>query len=222
MSELVTGQGGQVVGQAFFKLNAIREDFDDLISNIRQIDPDVIFCNLVGPSISLFYQAYAAAGLDPAKMPIVSLTTSEISIQDMGPANAIGHITAASYFQSVETEANRMTLDRFGKWIDRPFVTDMGWEAAYSQVRMVCDAIAKTGTPHVEQIRAALLDASYDAPQGRIRIDEETNHTYLWPRIGRANSEGQFDIVQESGAIVKPDPYLTSHQDVAGDMIYEI
>jgi branched-chain amino acid transport system substrate-binding protein len=33
----------------------------------------------------------------------------------------------------------------------------------------------------------------------------------LHPRIGRANANGQFDILEEAQSWVRPDPYLVSH-----------
>jgi len=44
-----------------------------------------------------------------------------------------------------------------------------------------------------------------------VRIDEHNHHTYLRPRIGRVNGQGQFDILQEAERWVRPDPYLVSH-----------
>jgi branched-chain amino acid transport system substrate-binding protein len=51
----------------------------------------------------------------------------------------------------------------------------------------------------------------YDAPQGRVRIDEHNNHTYLHPLIGRVNARGQFDIIGRAPGRVKADPYVVSH-----------
>lgn len=45
------------------------------------------------------------------------------------------------------------------------------------------------------------------APQGLIKIDEDTGHTHLWPRIGKVNAHGQFDVIREAVSSVKPDPY---------------
>ena len=57
------------------------------------------------------------------------------------------------------------------------------------------------------ELLANLRDFEFDAPQGRVRIDPENNHTYLWPRIARLDREGKFQIVWNPGVRVKPDPY---------------
>jgi branched-chain amino acid transport system substrate-binding protein len=56
-----------------------------------------------------------------------------------------------------------------------------------------------------------VLGSEYEAPQGRVRIDPSNHHTCLYPRIGRANSRGQFTIVREATRSVHPDPYLVTH-----------
>lgn len=220
LAELVSIYGGSVVEEAFFKLDAPRADFEDVIERIKRTNPDVIFCNLVGPTVSHFYRAYAAANLNPAQMPIVSLTTNETHIQEMGVEFGVGHITAAPYFQSVDTAANRDALARFQTWIDQPFVTNMGWEATYNQFKLLFRAIAQIGSIDVELLSKTLPTIEHEAPQGRISLDAETNHTYLWPRIGRVNKSGQFDILEESKMRVRPDPYLTRQQKVAWSLAH--
>ena len=60
-------------------------------------------------------------------------------------------------------------------------------------------------------LRPIVLGSEFDAPQGHVVIDSDSNHTNLWTRLGRVNERGQFDIIRESLQSVKPDPYLVSH-----------
>ena len=53
-----------------------------------------------------------------------------------------------------------------------------------------------------------------------IRIDQLNQHTGLYPRIGMANENGQFTIVQESRRIVDPDPYMTNQ--IQGDWVTKL
>ena len=46
-------------------------------------------------------------------------------------------------------------------------------------------------------------------------VEGRSQHTYLHPRIGRVNRAGGFDIVRESDAAVRPDPYMVE-PEVAG------
>ena len=69
-------------------LVASEQDFAAVVADIRAKAPDFVFSTLVGDSTAAFYRAYAQAGLDPRKMPIASLTTSEIELGQMGAAAA--------------------------------------------------------------------------------------------------------------------------------------
>lgn len=210
MSEIVAENGGEIVGRCYFKLHEERSAFDKLVQDIKRKSPDVIFCNFVGESITHFYQAYAEAGLDPTQMPIASLTTSEVDIQGMGAAAGVGHITSAPYFQSIDTVENRDFIERMKASLGSDTVACMCSEAAYFQVQIVAESMRRVQTDCIDQLRPAVLGSAFNAPQGPIKIDPNNAHTYLWPRIGRAKQDGQFEILAESKNAVQPDPYLTS------------
>ncbi len=80
-------------------------------------------------------------------------------------------------------------------------------EAAYFQVHLAMRALARCGSDDPERVLKELRDSEFDAPQGRVRIDPENNHTYLWPRIARLDKFGRFQTVWNPGVRIKPDPY---------------
>ncbi len=211
MSEMIIERSGEVIGERYFKLDAPRSVYGQLVKDIKAKRPDVIFCNLVGESIGYFYQAYAEAGLDPKAMPIASLTTSESDILAAGIETGIGHFTSATYFQSIDGERNRRCVERYRARFGAGQVTNMCWESAYVQVHLVAEALRETGSDDVDKLLPAILGREFDAPQGRIRVDPENGHSYLWPRIGRGRADGLFDIIRESSYPIKPDPYFVSH-----------
>ena len=181
------------------------------MSDVRKLQPDVIFSTVVGEATAYFYQAYADAGFDPKTMPIASLTTSEAEIKLMGADVACGHVTAAPYFEAVDTADNRSFVARYKKRFGEDEPTNLCVEAAYFQVHVFARALAEVNSMDPDVLRPVVLGSEFDAPQGRITIDGDSNHTTLWTRLGRANKAGQFDIVKESLQSVKPDPYLISH-----------
>ena len=211
MSEMVQKHGGEVIERGYLKLDAKRLAYKRLVADIKRRRPDVIFCNFVGEGIVHFYQAYAEAGLDSRTMPIASLTTSESDIQAMGVDAGSGHITSATYFQSQGGAQNDACMTRYAARFGDDVTTNMCWEAAYFQVQIVAEALRRTNTDEVDILRPAILDAEFDAPQGRVRIDPDNAHTHVWPKIGRARSDGQFEILLASEFAIRPDPYLASY-----------
>lgn len=208
MRNVLRQGGGEVVGERFFDLDTCAEGFRDVVQEILGLKPDAIFSTVVGQSCIEFYRAYHAAGGDGLICPIASLTTNEGEISAIGADAAVGHITAAPYFRSISSPANRRFLKsyerKFGSIID---VTSC-CEATFSQMHLFAAALEETGDMDTDSLREALLGAAFDAPQGPIKIDLDNNHTYLQSRIATVDAAGEFVIDCKVRRAIKPDPYL--------------
>jgi branched-chain amino acid transport system substrate-binding protein len=211
MSDLIAEHGGEKVAEVYLPLDASWESYVTVAKKIKATSPDFIFSTVVGYGTALLHRAYAQVRLDPAKMPIASLTTCEAEVRQMGVAIAEGHITSAPYFQSVDTEHNKACVAKFKSRFGEDEVTNMCWEAAYFQTHLLADAMRRVNGDNVADLLRVLPGSEFAAPQGRVRIDEHNHHAYLRPRIGRVDSTGQFDILQKAENWVRPDPYLISH-----------
>ena len=206
-------KGGKKLGERYVALDAQERDFVQIAEDIRRRQPDFIFSTVVGRTTRMFYQAYADAGLDPSTMPIASICTSEPEVAEMGSRIAQGHYTAAPYFRSLPSAANRRALDKFVRLFGDRVEPNMSWEAAYFQVHLFAGAFRLAGSTEHTALLTHVLGSEFDAPQGRVRVDPVTHHTRLFPRIGRVGANGQFTILAESAGGVDPDPYLTRHSD---------
>lgn len=202
-------RGAEVVGETYVSLRAQRKDFLPIIRDIRRTRPDVIFSTVVGDSTVHLYQSYSDAGFDPKTLPIASLTTTEAEIRAMGFDVGEGHITAASYFQNIDSASNASFVSRFKKRFGADEPTNMCVEAAYFQVHFFARALALTNSMETNLLRPVVLGSEFEAPQGKVAINASCSHADLWSCIGRANRAGQFDIVARSKAAVAADPYLT-------------
>ncbi|HUN98098.1 MAG TPA: transporter substrate-binding domain-containing protein [Bradyrhizobium sp.] len=207
MADLVTQGRGKVLDEIYVPLYPEGKDFEKIISRIKKTSPDVIFSTVVGSGTSMLYRAYRAAGFDPARMPIASLTTSEAELAEMGAEAGEGHITAAPFFETLSSPTARRFVSGFKDRYGAEAPVTAGAESAYFQVHLAMRAVAKCGSDDTEQVLINLRDSEFDAPQGRVRIDSENNHTFLWPRIARIDRMGRFQIVWNPGVRVRPDPY---------------
>ncbi|GLK66882.1 transporter substrate-binding domain-containing protein [Hansschlegelia plantiphila] len=212
MSDFVVQSRGKVVDEIYLPLNADAGDLKRTIKRIGDLRPDVVFSTIVGQATAPFYAAYAEAGFSPATMPIASLTTSEADVVEMPAGVAEGHISAATFFATLGTPAARKFVSayrlRFGA--DAPIPSAA--EAAYFQTHLAAAALERAGTDDPRRVLAEVKEIEFDAPQGRVRIDADNHHTYLWPRVARLDSEGRFQIVWNPGVRVKPDPYCVSQR----------
>lgn len=212
MSDLVLQRpNSRKLGERYVTLDASEKDFQLIMADIRNKRPDFIFSTVVGDSTASLYRAYAESGLDPKTMPIASLTTSEAEISQMGADVALGHFTAAPYFQSINSDTNKRCIERLSQRFGSDCVPNMCWEAAYFQTHIYANAYRHAGDDDIDRIMPHILGSEFEAPQGRVRVDPTNHHTSLYPRIGVANSKGQFTIVREATRPVHPDPYMVTH-----------
>jgi branched-chain amino acid transport system substrate-binding protein len=207
MGDFVAQGKGKVLDEIYIPLYPAEKDFEKVITRIKKTSPDVIFSTVVGSGTATLYRAFRAAGFDPARMPIASLTTSEAEVAEMGVEAAEGHITAAPFFETLSSPAAKRFVGSFKEKYGGTAPVTAGAEASYFQLHLAMRAVAKCGTDDPEHVLSNLRDAEFDAPQGRVRIDPENNHTYLWPRIARLDRNGRFQAVWNPGVRVKPDPY---------------
>ena len=209
MRDVVEQHGGEILDEVYLPIDAGAAELNDVLQDIRAVQPDVVFSTLVGESARCFYGLYADQGFDAARMPIASLSMAEEEIRLIGPERCVGHITAATYFQSLSNPQNAHFLDlwrrRFG---DRPTST---WsEMAYTQVHLFARALQRTGSLDTRRLVEAVRAVRFDSPEGPVSVDPDNNHCVLTPRIGVCRADGQFDVVWESSEPVKPDPYLST------------
>src|SRR4029079_4605106 len=208
MRDLVESYGGKIVDEVYVPMAATEARLREIVVRAKDLAPDVIFSTVVVRPAQIFDRRYREAGLDPAAMPIASLTMAEGEVREIGAALCEGHIAAATYFGSLQGPTNRRFADSFKSEFgaDRPISM---WSAgAYAQVHLFALALARAGTLDTQRLVEAALGLSFDAPEGQIQIDPDNSHTWLTPRIGRVRSDGGFDVVWEAKAAVKPDPYL--------------
>jgi len=210
VTDFVVQSKGKILDELYVPVEAKPEDFKRVIQQVQKLKPDVIVSSVVGVGVNYLYQAYAAAGLDPAIVPIAAAATSEADVVAMAPGIAAGHYTSTVFFETLQTPAAQLFVAaykaRFGA--DAP-VTACA-EAAYFQILMYAQALEAGGTDNPDVIIQYLQGMEFDAPQGRVKIDPTTHHTELWPRIGKIGANAQFDIVWESDSRVKPDPYFVA------------
>jgi urea transport system substrate-binding protein len=201
--------GGQVVGDEYAALGTT--EFITIINKIKAAKPDFVLSNLVGDSIPAFYRQFKDAGIKATDITIMAYPTTEEEIQAMGPEYAEGHFSSFNYFQSVDTPENKAFVEQFKKMFGDSRVTNGVMEAAYLQTFFMAQAMAdilKAGKEiNTGTLREATRGQEFNAPQGKVKIDPDNYHTYLYSRIGKWKADGQAEIVFATKSAVKPIPW---------------
>lgn len=212
MRELFEQAGGEIVDEIYLPFHATAEDFERVMQRVRETAPDAIYSTIVGSDIPSLHRAYRQAGFDPARLPIVSLATNEVDVQAMTDEEAEGHISAAPWFSTLQTPASQAFVSRYRARFGEGAAITAGAEAAYFQVHLFAQAARRAADDSVQALREALAGARFDAPQGTVQIDPQTQHTWLWPRLARLDDRRQFQLVLESAEAVPPSPYMVDYQ----------
>ncbi|MDF2491140.1 MAG: amino acid transporter substrate-binding protein [Pseudomonas sp.] len=212
MRELFEQAGGEIVDEIYLPFHATAEDFERVMQRVRETAPDAIYSTIVGSDIPSLHRAYRQAGFDPARVPIVSLATNEVDVQAMTDEEAEGHISAAPWFSTLQTPASQAFVSRYRARFGEGAAITAGAEAAYFQVHLFAQAARRAADDSVQALRETLAGARFDAPQGTVQIDPQTQHTWLWPRIARLDDRRQFQLVLESAEAVPPSPYMVDYQ----------
>lgn len=206
--DFVVANGGEIVGEEYLGLRACHKDYAPIMRDIRNKMPDVIFSTVVGNSTAHLYQSYVDFGFDPKNTPIASLTTTEAEIFNMGFDVGEGHISAASYFEGLENDSSTSFSRQYKNLYGADEATNVCIETAYVQVKMFAQTLEMTNTTFTDVMRANMLGATYEAPQGSVSIDLLSGHANVWSRVARANRNGRFDVIYTSNAPIVADPYL--------------
>ncbi len=195
----------KIVGHA--NLPPGEKNFKPIIEEIRQQRPAVVL-NTIGPNdAGPFFQAFQSAEPGPGTIPILSFNLGENDIRRIGAQWLAGHYVGGDYFQSIDTEANRIFIkrfqDRFGT--DRP--VDNAMMAAHMGVHLWAKAIRETLDADPETIRKQLGELSMASPGGILYLDRKNRHTWKIARIGRIDDNGRIRVVWSSGRPIPPRPF---------------
>jgi urea transport system substrate-binding protein len=197
--------GGRVLGEEYAPLG--HTEFSSIINKIKAVKPDCIYSTVVGGSNVAFYKQMRAAGLDGSKQVLLSTVVSENEIEGIGKDNAEGYYACMGYFQSIKSPANEKFVKAFKSKYGQDRVIGDPMEVAYNSVYLWKLAVEKAKSFDVEKVIAASSGLELEAPEGTVKMHATNHHVWKKVRVGRARSDGQFDIVWESPSLVEPNPF---------------
>lgn len=207
---------GELVGESYMPLG--HGEFDPIFKNVKKLQPDWIFSTVVGDSDLYLRQEYIKAGFSPDNLPTASLTTSEMEVKLMGAEYGEGHILSAPYFQSLNNETNYKFVDQFlGSQYGESGVTHYNMEETYltflyfkkAVERVIKDERESAINPmNVRQYSAGLVLSDKESPEGEVRIDAQNFNSWLTPKIGKFDANGQIKLLFQQNQLIPPNPYI--------------
>jgi urea transport system substrate-binding protein len=211
LQEIVHAAGGRILAKRLVPMGDV--DVDHIVKEIIEKRPPAIFNALVGEASYRFHrrlhQARRLAGINAdTAAPVLSCSLSETELRLIGAAASVNHLSSSVYFASIDTPANRSFVRRYQAMFGPTAQPSVHAEASYLCGLLLARSIRQSGSTDVQAVRNAVYDVTVDAPQGEVRVDRETNHCYLTPRLARSQNGFSFDVIEAFDKPVKPDPYL--------------
>lgn len=201
IKDLLKNNHLKVLGEHYLPLGST--DVTTAISEIQQLKPDLIINTINGDSNIAFFKALKV--LD--KTAVLSYSVAEPEVMLIGAELMTGHYAVWNYFQSIPSNANMKFVNAFKQRFGNDRVISDPMAAAYTGVYLWSQAVESAASIAPKNVTAVLGNQSLKAPEGIVSIDSATQHLWKTVRIGRINTNGQFDIVWSSGTPVRPMPF---------------
>jgi urea transport system substrate-binding protein len=207
--ELTKAHGGEIIAERYLQVGDL--DVARIIEEIHEKRPAFIMNMLIGESSYAFYRAFAKArDENPAlqKTVVGSCTLCEPELAQIGSQACAGHLASSVYFSTIDTEVNQQFVASYRQRFGHEALPSADAEASYNTVHLLALALAGADSVDIDRVKKALHETSFQAPQGMIHVDPESNHSYLTVRLGISCEDATFQVISEANAPVRPDPYL--------------
>lgn len=163
--EYIAALGGEIVGEEYAPLGPGNK-FDDAITRIKAVAPDLVLITLVGGDNINFNRTFAGFGLDKS-IKRLSLLCEELTLQGIGAENSAGLYSSMSYFTAVGGTENEQFKARYAAKFgaDAPPLSMIGVDA-YSGTNCAAALINKAGSSDPAAVMAAAEGLTYKTATG--------------------------------------------------------
>jgi urea transport system substrate-binding protein len=194
-------------------------DYQQIVAEIKQFSAGggaAIISTLNGETNVPFFKEYAASGLTAETCPVLSFSISEDEFRSLPADKLVGQLGCWTYFQSINTAANKKFVADFKAWLAKSTVSGITKEGRVTCSPMVLSydgmylwkaCVEKAGSFDVDKVRAAWKSGvSFDGPGGKVTT-QSNMHLTKNVFIGETKADGQFKILKEIKN-VKGEPHL--------------
>ncbi len=207
-------EGGKLVGEEYTPLG--HTDYATIISKIQAAKPDIVYNTLNGDSNVAFFKQLKDAGISAQDLTTLSVSIAEEEVRGIGADILTGHLAAWNYYQTTATPENEAFVKAYKAKYGEDRVTGDPIEAGYIAVYLWAAAVEKAGSTDVDKVKEAAKGLTFQAPEGLVTVDGETQHIYKKVLIGEVQADGMFKELWSTPEPVKPDPYLKGYSWAEG------
>lgn len=186
--------GGKMVGAEFFPFGT--QDFGPALEKVKAAKPDMVWIMVAGADCVTALKQYRSFGMTPQ---LVSHGLDEI-YSFAHPDLTAGSISNQAYFMGLDNPKNKEFVASYQKFgADKP-INAIG-EAAYDAAWLYALAVAKAGSTEDDKVIAALGQVDFEAPQGHVNINVQTNHMVCNSILARGKPDKSWETIENFGQI---------------------
>lgn len=156
-----------------------------------------------------FYRELVRQEVHASGIPVVAFAVGEQELASVDVTPLVGHLTAATYFMSLETPENEAFVRDWQAWIgDDLRVVSAAMADLAAGFALWTKAVEMAGSPSPEVVKVTLRSVSTRSLAGDVvALDGGTNHVRKPVMIGEIQATGQMMPVWLSDGLVDPVPW---------------
>ena len=199
--ELVTANGGTIVGEEYFPLD--HADYSKTVETIVSRGTDVVFNMTVPPGVVPFLEQLYNSGFTQRGGKIVCTYFDENFLNMVPVAHVEGLYSCLDYYQTVSDPFSQKLLGQYDKLYpgNAKFTGGGACSGLYRGLRLWAAAVKEAGSLNQSEVIKALDHAKIaEGPGGSAEMVPGQHHVRMNMYIAQA-SNGQFKIVKNLGVI---------------------
>ncbi|MBY5454842.1 urea ABC transporter substrate-binding protein [Rhizobium beringeri] len=167
-----------------------------------------------------FYKELGNKGIKATDIPVVAFSVGEEELAGLDTKPLVGHLAAWNYFESVESPANKKFIKDWHAFTKNDKrVTNDPMEAAYIGFNAWVKAVQAAGTTDTDKVLDTIIGVSVPNLSGGYATVMPNHHITKPVLIGEIQADGQFEIVQQTPAVVGDEwsDFLPDSKDLISD-----
>jgi urea transport system substrate-binding protein len=193
---IIDEAGGEVVAEVYLPL--VADDYSELITAVRDSDPDYIF-SLYPAVWGAALKAMDDAGLLTDDLGLGTTFLGDPDLAGIGPL-ARNNYTALPFFTSAEGPGVAGFLEAYAATFGEGEIPSGGESmGAYNAVYLYKQAVEAAGTTEPSAVAEAMVGQTFDGPTGPVTM-AESHHLEQTIQLVKVNDEGVHEFVEAFSA----------------------
>lgn len=199
--ELVTANGGSIVGEEYFPLD--HADYSKTIEKITATGAEVVFNTIVPPGVVPFFQQLYDSGFTRRGGQLICTYMDENFLNLLPAAHVESLYSCLDYYQNVSDPASNRLLTEYNRRFPGAamFTAGSACSGMYRGLRLWAAAVTEAGTLNQDAVIRALDHARIaEGPGGPAEMVPGQHHVRMNMYIAQARG-GHFQILKNLGTI---------------------